>query len=500
MSLFRTSKEARDILGTFHKKTTIRPNLWARAALGYSLFLEAEPEQGNYDSEGSEFPEKVFFGEDKESLIALLRQRTGKSLDTGEIGVIIKPHVERGLRHFWDEYLRLNQRGDELILHLLKLCPNQGSMVSSNSFSASLLPKTPRANNFEISLDLGTNKQTNMPVSHILTNQGATPHLAIMGRNGTGKTRTGLSLLKKVKDSAAYPIPCLVFDYAKGDIASNDDFTKTVEADVILMPNDTVPMSPLALPDRDDFTIQMAGRRFRDTICSVVNLGAVQKDLCLRLITDLYQTVVERTPDLTDLTLMAELEYETNDWRPDSLLACLREFSAFPLFRSSSVDDKHNIFQRSHVIDVHRLPEDLRKLTVFLLLDRLFSEIMGLPDAPLDKKGNRQLRLVIVIDEAHHFLPCKQQTLEHIVREVRSKGVAIWLFSQSPDDFDQPRYNFAREMGLSIVFSCFLERPRMLEALLGGRVDPQRLSKLGAGVALTRPPQSEAPIEIQAWP
>lgn len=153
----------------------------------------------------------------------------------------------------------------------------------------------------------------------------------------------------------------------------------------------------------------------------------------------------------------------------------------------------------SHIIDIHGLPEDLRQLTVFLMLDSLYSEIMALPDAPLDSQGNRQLRLIIVIDEAHHYLPCKQPTLEKMVREVRSKGVAIWLLSQSPDDFDQPEYNLAREMGLSIVFSCVLEKPKMLEAVLGGKINPQRLSQLPAGVALTRVLTSDTPIEIQAW-
>jgi DNA sulfur modification protein DndE len=161
--------------------------------------------------------------------------------------------------------------------------------------------------------------------------------------------------------------------------------------------------------------------------------------------------------------------------------------------------EHHEFFDAAHVVDVHRLPEDLRKLTVFLMLDRLYTDIMALPDAPLDTDGNRQMRLIIVIDEAHHYLPCKQPTLEKMVREVRSKGVGMWLLSQSPDDFDQPKYNFAREMGLSIVFSCVLEKPKMLEAVLGGRVDPKRLSQLGAGVALTRIPGSEAPMEIQAW-
>ena len=133
------------------------------------------------------------------------------------------------------------------------------------------------------------------------------------------------------------------------------------------------------------------------------------------------------------------------------------------------------------------------------MLDRLYAEIMALPDTPLDAEGNRQMRLIIVIDEAHHYLPCKQPTLEKMVREVRSKGVGLWLLSQSPDDFDQPRYNFAREMGLAIVFSCVLEKPKMLEALLGGKINPQRLSQLPAGVALTRIAGAETIVELRAW-
>jgi hypothetical protein len=86
-----------------------------------------------------------------------------------------------------------------------------------------------------------------------------------------------------------------------------------------------------------------------------------------------------------------------------------------------------------------------------------------------------------------------------MVREVRAKGVAVWLLSQSPDDFDQPGYTFAREMGLGIVFSCVLEKPKMLEAVLGGKINRQRPAQLAAGIALTRLPGSGAPIEIQAW-
>jgi len=191
--------------------------------------------------------------------------------------------------------------------------------------------------------------------------------------------------------------------------------------------------------------------------------------------------------------------YEENGWSPDSLTACLREFTDFPLFQKAEELERHPFFEGSHIIDVHRLPADLRKLTVFLVLDHLYTEIMTMKDAPLDEKKNRRQRLVIVIDEAHHYLACKQPTLEQMVREVRSKGVGIWLLSQSPDDFDQSDYNFSKEMGLSIVFACVVEKQKMLESILGGRIDTKEVSNLPAGTAIMRTSETIGPVRVKAW-
>jgi len=231
----------------------------------------------------------------------------------------------------------------------------------------------------------------------------------------------------------------------------------------------------------------------------VPGMGAKQRAHCLQIIKDSYDQVEGGTPDLGDVLAVAEQMYQQNGWPEDSLVACLREFTDFPIFTAPAQALHHQFFVRSHVVDVHGLPEGLRKLTVFLVLDKLYADIMALPDAPLDEAGNRQMRLIVAIDEAHHYLPCKQPTLEKMVREVRSKGVAIWLMSQSPDDFDQSNYNFAREMGLAVMFACVLERPKMVEALLGTKVTPAQLSQLPAGVALTRIPATDSVAEVRAW-
>jgi DNA sulfur modification protein DndE len=497
MALLTTSKEVTEILDSFRRATSIGRNLWARAAFGYSLSLQSDPEPTPYDSEGTELSEKSFFGNDGATLLALLRQRVGRVPDTEEIGRLVKAHVERGLRHFRDEFQRLGRRGDEFLPWLIE--QSTAGTPTALALTVGLLPPSPPVDSYLVKLNLGQDLKTGDSAVHILNSPGTAPHVAIMGRNGTGKTRTALDMLSGISVTCSYPIPFLIFDYAKGDIASNEVFVGTTKACVTRLPGETIPLAPLSLLHRDEHTVQLAARRFRDTICAVVHLGPIMKQRCLRLITRLYQDFDETSPDLSDLSQLAEREYEEDDRKEDSLLACLREFSQFPLFRPARDTEEHDLFRQTHILDIHNLPEDLRKLASFLVLDRLYTEIMSLPDAPLDKDGNRQLRLIIVIDEAHHYMPCRQPTLKDMVTEVRSKGVSIWLLSQSPDDFDQPKYNFVREMGLAIIFSCVLEKPKMLEALLGGKVEPKSLSQLPAGVALTRLPESDSPTRIRAW-
>lgn len=502
MERFKTTGATKDFLERLTRATGVRRNHWTRAALGLSLSLDSIPEPNEaFDSDGMEHTRQMIFGDDEAVYLALLRQRHGAVLPDEQLGRIVKSHVERGIQMIQKDYERLNRRGDELMLYLLGQCAATG--VDSRGRAVATTPKDaapPSAQSLDVTLVLGTNARSSEQVAFLLNGPGSAPHIAIMGRNGTGKTRTAMGLLIQLR-AAKYSVPFLVFDYAKGDIAANASLVENTGAKVVRLPGQEIELAPLAISERTDDAIRLAAHRFRDTIGSVVKgLGPRQKSRCLDIIRDAYQQARVGTPDLQEVADAAEHLYADNGWPDDSLLACLREFTDFPIFRSAENGSEHEFFQRSHIVDIHGLPEDLRKLTVFLMLDRLYGEIMELPDAPLDTTGkHRQLRLVIVIDEAHHYLACKQPTLEKMVREVRSKGVAIWLLSQSPDDFDQPRYNFSREMGLALVFSCVLEKPKMLEALLGGRVNPQRLSQLPAGVAITRLPGTDSPIEVQAW-
>lgn len=493
---FKTSEEARAVLSRLRRATGILPNLWARAAFGYSLSLSGIPEPDSFDSDGTEFQDRTFFGDDREILLALLRQRTGHQPSERELAQLMKAHVERGLRCFSDRYEQLNRRGDALILSLLEEARADGTgeaIMQGDLWEAPSPKKT-----YKVELELGVEERTGREVTHVLNAPGMAPHVAIMGRNGTGKTRTGLELVLQMSGPAAGNCRHLIFDYAKGDIASNSKFTEQAGSSVVRLPEERIPCAPLMLLEHSDHAVQIAARRFRDTVNSVVHLGPVQRDRCLKIMHQAYDTT-DGTPDLEDVAEVANAEYERNGWNHDSLLSTINEFSSFPLFAPSSEADRHQLLRQSHVIDVHHLPEDLRKLAVFLVLDWLHTHVMSSPDAPVDDENNRLLRLVVVIDEAHHYLPCKQPTLENIVREVRSKGLSIMLLSQSPDDFDQPQYNFAREMGLAVVYACMIGSAKMLEALLGGKLTATEVNQLPSGVALTRTSEHKQPTRVRIW-
>src|SRR6185437_15558101 len=137
------------------------------------------------------------------------------------------------------------------------------------------------------------------------------------------------------------------------------------------------------------------------------------------------------------------------------------------------------------LIDLHQATETQQKLVVFLVLDAAKRHFMNQQDSPLDDQRHRSYRAIMAIDEARRVLGFKHPSLSDLIRLVRSKGVGIWLMSQSPDDFDKEQDDFLENIGLAVSFRTNATRLKTLRTVLGGDVD---LSSLPAGVAVTRLP------------
>ena len=112
------------------------------------------------------------------------------------------------------------------------------------------------------------------------------------------------------------------------------------------------------------------------------------------------------------------------------------------------------------------------------------------PGAVLDRS------IVAVVDEARRVLSYGQQSLIGLVRESRSKGMSVFLISQSPDDYDSVEDNFLENIGLGFCFRTNATSSRVLRAWLGQSVD---LASLPDGVAVTRLPGQPAVTRVKAW-
>ncbi len=93
---------------------------------------------------------------------------------------------------------------------------------------------------------------------------------------------------------------------------------------------------------------------------------------------------------------------------------------------------------------------------------------MTMPDTSVTD-GVREMRTIIVIDEAHHFLKDKRRNaiLERLIREIRSKGASVFLMSQSPDDYEQQDFDFAELLEFIFLLQSNAGATKFLQNVFG---------------------------------
>lgn len=63
---------------------------------------------------------------------------------------------------------------------------------------------------------------------------------------------------------------------------------------------------------------------------------------------------------------------------------------------------------------------------LIMAIERLYKEMASLPDSPVED-GQRTIRTILVVDEAHNYLSQKNIFLQRIIREGRSKGIVAFF-------------------------------------------------------------------------
>jgi Cdc6-like AAA superfamily ATPase len=494
---FRTTRQA-DELNSRFQKLLGSPHRYgpARLALGISLSDPSPlaPLDANADDVGKPIKGEQLFGTaaDLATWIALLVERSAFTGDVvkRDFQAAVAAHWHRGTSVMWQAWKSCDNDFDQFMVHVMQ----RAGLKETGE--ASLRDGGSEPQNFgPIDLTLGNpgiDLVSNQRVGWRMNARGVSPHIALMGTLGTGKTRLANDFIAQIRKQAP-GCGFVVFDMGKGDLAGNASLVESLEATVVRPPKAAVPLDVLSLGDESETTLLDAARRFRDSFARapVSRLGAKQQDA----VREGTIRALRRSSPATLLKVkeaMREL-YDEQKRQSDIVTATLNELCDYSLFTPQL--SPAAFFKRNWIIDVHEADEMTQRLVVYMILDAIDVFLTRLSDSPLDAEYNRALRLVVVIDEARKLLGSNHPSLINIVRTARSKGGAVMFITQSPDDFVAEEENFLENIGLALSFRTNAQSAA-LRAVLGEKVD---LGGLPNGICVTRLPDRRGSLRVRAW-
>ena len=403
-------------------------------------------------------------------------------------------------------------RGYDLVRDELDAC--EGNEIKLVQRLADLLPEGPTPVNVpfgtgngaagEIRLKVGSISQTHpsgKPVDFVINGPGTPPHIALMGAIGKGKTTTGVQMATELLRQAGVP---LLFIDPKGEFVADGRVTGLLSElgnDIQAIEMGSQPCLLDFLPPADAPTQKIArsSMRLRDTIALCCKSpGDLQKDLLRSAIQDVIAAgsdhSLETIRDVYEQQLMA------NGKGPDSIVSRLNELTGMPCFDPRM--PAAQFFSQSWVISLKGLPEELKRLSILMILDAASAFLLDQEESPAPG-GFRVLRHMLILDEARKVLQEKKsESLVDLIRLGRSKGSVVMLLSQDPSDFDGAADDFLSQIRTVVAFACAQSSKglRSLEGVFGRKVQPQEFSDtyLTSGVAFVKLPGRDAE-RMRCW-
>ena len=496
---FSTTRAADDICGKLTRKVGWpRRYVAARLAIARSLSLKALPPSLTEEERGkmaTALRGMQLFGEgvDPAAWLSLIVQRSGdRTMSRRSFRALVSAHWKRGAELLKKDWEHAGGDMASFVGRLAELANFPVDVENDTGKPAGAAgPVLTGAVHLSVG-EAGRDDRTGEHVTFALNGAGGSPHMAIMGGVGSGKTRTAIHLLKDLRGFG--DVPLLAFDF-KGDLT--EGLSTACAAGILSPPDDSVPLDVLHVGSGDDIAIRKAAARIRDSIASVKSrrLSGIQSDALREAIaTTLRASADGRAATLSDVARALGTEYEERGRGQDELTATLNELTQFDLFMPDGSPD--DFFSRSWII---RLPQDsseeMRRLIINLTLNALDGWLNAQPDAPTDDQGVRALRHVTLLDEAHVILRTRLPALANLVRMSRSQGGVVMLVSQSPDDFEAADDGYLDNMGLTLAFNT-QARAGPTRRIFG---NGHTLTGLNVGEALCRIRSEAKTRRVLAW-
>ncbi len=494
---YATSREADEIcvklLRRLGQKVKYLP---ARLALARSLYLKSPPPMlSSDDVEGPVMRGLQLFGDEQDAAVwvSLIVQRSGEVVSTRkEFQSLVSAHWHRGATLLMEDWAESNDSLAEFVKRLAGYASLQGpgiggvgTNVGTGSVGA-LLEGRIDVNVGEISVDVDTAEAVKFGVNA----PGGSPHFAVMGGAGSGKTRTVVSILKEIRRYGAIPI--LAFDF-KGDLT--DSLGVAFSAGISSPPREAVPLDVLYCREKDDISLRETAMRIAESVARIKasRISGIQLSMLQESIFSVLMRTKKGSATLKDLAAELAKEYKKAGKKVDELVTTLDQISKFKVFEPQMSPSE--FFSSSRVIRLPQdTPEETRKLVINMTLDSLDRWLNSLDDSPV-RDGQRAVRHICLLDEAHVILKTKLPALSNLIRMSRSKGGVIVLASQSPDDFEAEGDDFLDNVGMTLAFNT-QARAGATKRIFGNGAS---LTELAVGEALCRIRAEATTRRVKCW-
>ncbi|MBI5541387.1 MAG: DndE family protein [Bacteroidia bacterium] len=477
----RTSEKNQEVVRKLTSKLPngTKENVIARIALGYSLQTGKKFTANDniiYDSKGKEYKDHILFdAKYRDFFIAMICQHYGIYKTNDNIPKYVKLHIDHGLElmdgifqdnfnyTFFDFLAEHIEKGalslTDLVVSLDAVKNNQQHIEKSyysNPIKIEVGKKIDNGDPIHVSLN-NTSKYNNC-------------HIAVAGNSGTGKTQFALEFLSQINEQSNGHVNFIYLDF-KGlkqeDIKELEHFFNSTKTEFIDVPQTPFPVNPLTFIDNvNEVNKNMGIDKFVDIVCKYSNLGIKQKGKLREAALEAF--IEQKGGTYPSIKKINDHLQEIVGDKKDTLTEIMDELSRYKIF----IDDpknQSNFFAKNLYLSLSGdLSNSVRFTSLFLIINYIYNTFMNMDNSPVEK-SIKAMRYVILIDEAHVIFKEKkyQSILEKMLREIRSKGVAVVLLSQGIEEYNQPDFDFSTMCEIAFLLDIKDKNLKVMEKFLG---------------------------------
>ncbi len=428
-------------------------NVISRIAIAFSISRGVHLDLRDLrDSKGKEYKEDNLFGANRSYYAALVCQHYGIHKTNADLPRYLKMHMDDGLERL--HKLFADNRSYSGLDFLIEHIERGSEALEDVTVGAIINDKNPTPSKAHFAGPLAvllgrTLDEARTPIRLVLNDTAArnNAHLAVAGSSGTGKTQFALDLLRQFAENAGGSLNFLYLDF-KGlkndDVKGMQPFFDRTNTTFINAPQKPFPLNPLMFIDNVNEKSRLMGiSKFVDIITTYApRMGATQTQLLKDATREAFaRQKGGKYPSMRDVS---DCLFEATGGKPDTLTEIMKSLSEYELF-SGKTDAKNTFLNQNYYFSLSGdLDKTIRFTATFLTIYYIYNTFMNMENAPITN-GLQAMRYVLLIDEAHVLFKDKksQELLERMLREIRSKGVAVVLLSQGIEEFNQPTFDFS---------------------------------------------------------